>query len=244
MVDPKTGQATSTAPDGTVTTENLGNLGDLNGRNVNGGPGDLAACGTWANINADLPTESPGVPGRPGEASATLGDRQTIGDLGNIQRRPADRVTPGPGRPGVQPATWVTWATGRPSTTWATSGTSTRATRAEVLDRQSHRLENGDFATTFPDGGKSVFDPDTGQLTSIAPDGSEVTTEPHPRGRGDQPGRFRLLAGQRPVPQLLPGRLQPLHRPGHRHRHCHRPPGQGRDGHPRRVEHARRQQQA
>lgn len=27
VVDPKTGQATSTAPDGTVTTENLGSLG-------------------------------------------------------------------------------------------------------------------------------------------------------------------------------------------------------------------------
>ncbi|MGY5002487.1 AAWKG family protein, partial [Streptomyces griseus] len=38
-------------------------------------------------------------------------------------------------------------------------------------------LENGDFATTFPDGGKAVFDPDTGQLTSIAPDGSKVTTD-------------------------------------------------------------------
>ncbi|WYB29470.1 AAWKG family protein [Streptomyces sp. SM1P] len=79
-IDPATGQAVSTAPDGTVTTENLGNLGGLNGRNDIGDLGDLG------NINADLPTESPG--------------------------------------------TSVTSATGRPSTTWATSGTSTRTTSA------------------------------------------------------------------------------------------------------------------
>lgn len=125
VVDPKTGQATSTAPDGTVTTENLGNLGGLNGRNDIGDLGDLG------NINADLPTESPG----------DLGDRETIndlGDLGNLNTEDA----------------------GLKSSTGSLTG-----------------LENGDFATTFPDGGKTVFDPDTGQLTSIAPDGSEVTTD-------------------------------------------------------------------
>ncbi|NEE29594.1 hypothetical protein G3M53_29605, partial [Streptomyces sp. SID7982] len=66
-IDPATGQAVSTAPDGTVTTENLGNLGGLNGRNDIGDLGDLG------NINADLPTESPG----------DLGDRETINDLGD-----------------------------------------------------------------------------------------------------------------------------------------------------------------
>ncbi|MFJ2109149.1 AAWKG family protein [Streptomyces microflavus] len=128
VVDPKTGQATSTAPDGTVTTENLGSLGGLNGRNDIGDLGDLG------NINADLPTESPGDLG-------DLGDRETIndlGDLGNLNSGDA----------------------GLKSSTGSLTG-----------------LENGDFATTFPDGGKSVFDPDTGQLTSIAPDGSKVTTD-------------------------------------------------------------------
>ncbi|MFJ3939693.1 AAWKG family protein [Streptomyces parvus] len=124
-IDPATGQAVSTAPDGTVTTENLGNLGGLNGRNDIGDLRDLS------NINADLPTESPG----------DLGDRQTINDLGDLGNLNTDDA-------------------GLKSSTGSLTG-----------------LENGDFATTFPDGGKTVFDPDTGQLTSIAPDGSEVTTD-------------------------------------------------------------------
>ncbi|MFJ5867956.1 AAWKG family protein [Streptomyces parvus] len=127
-IDPATGQAVSTAPDGTVTTENLGNLGGLNGRNDIGDLGDLG------NINADLPTESPGDLG-------DLGDRETINDLGDL-------------------GNLNTGDAGLESPTGSLTG-----------------LENGDFATTFPDGGKTVFDPDTGQLTSIAPDGSEVTTD-------------------------------------------------------------------
>ncbi|MFI1226875.1 MULTISPECIES: AAWKG family protein [unclassified Streptomyces] len=128
VVDPKTGQAVSTAPDGTVTTENLGNLGGLNGRNE---IGDLGNLGDLGNIDTDLPTESDGG----------LGDRETINDLGDLGNLNTDR-------------------TGLESPTGSLTG-----------------LENGDFATTFPDGGKAVFDPDTGQLTSIAPDGSKVTTD-------------------------------------------------------------------
>ncbi|MFD3786411.1 AAWKG family protein [Streptomyces cyaneofuscatus] len=127
-IDPATGQAVSTAPDGTVTTENLGNLGGLNGRN---GIGDLGDLG---NINADLPTESRGDLG-------DLGDRETINDLGDLGNLNTDNA-------------------GLKSSTGSLTG-----------------LENGDFATTFPDGGKTVFDPDTGQLTSTAPDGSKTTTD-------------------------------------------------------------------
>ncbi|PVC90894.1 AAWKG family protein [Streptomyces sp. CS131] len=124
-IDPATGQAVSTAPDGTVTTENLGNLGGLNGRN------DIGDLRDPNNINVDLPTESPG----------DLGDRETINDLGDLGNLNTDDA-------------------GLKSSTGSLTG-----------------LEDGDFATTFPDGGKTVFDPDTGQLTSIAPDGSEVTTD-------------------------------------------------------------------
>ena len=130
-IDPTTGQAVSTAPDGTVTTENLGNLGGLNGRN------DIRNLGDLGNINADLPTESPGDLGD----LVDLGDRETINDLGDLGNLNTDDA-------------------GLKSSTGSLTG-----------------LENGDFATTFPDGGKTVFDPDTGQLTSIAPDGSEVTTD-------------------------------------------------------------------
>ncbi|MER7886459.1 AAWKG family protein [Streptomyces fimicarius] len=130
-IDPATGQVTSTAPDGSVTTENLGSLEGLNNRNGIGDMGDLG------NINADLPTESPGDLGDLGD----LGDRETVNDLGDLGNLNADDA-------------------GLESPTGSLTG-----------------LENGDFATTFPDGGKAVFDPDTGQLTSIAPDGSKVTTD-------------------------------------------------------------------
>ncbi|MFB8140313.1 AAWKG family protein [Streptomyces parvus] len=146
VVDPKTGQATSTAPDGTVTTENLGNLGDLNGRNGTGDLGDLGDLrdlGDLGNINADLPTESPGDLGDLGDLGdvGDVGGRETVNDLGDLGNLNTDDA-------------------GLKSSTGSLTG-----------------LENGDFATTFPDGGKTVFDPDTGQLTSIAPDGSKVTTD-------------------------------------------------------------------
>ncbi|WP_069738627.1 AAWKG family protein [Streptomyces sp. EN27] len=179
VVDPKTGQATSTAPDGTVTTENLGNLGDLNGRNVNGGPGDLGGLGDLrdlGNINADLPTESPGgLGGR--ESIGDLGDRQTIGDLGNIN---ADLPTESPGGLGDRESNGDLGDLGDRETIDDLGDLGNLNTGDAGLKSSTGSLtglENGDFATTFPDGGKSVFDPDTGQLTSIAPDGSEVTTD-------------------------------------------------------------------
>nr|WP_256096011.1 AAWKG family protein [Streptomyces sp. EN23] len=179
VVDPKTGQATSTAPDGTVTTENLGNLGDLNGRNVNGGPGDLGGLGDLrdlGNINADLPTESPGGLGER-ESIGDLGDRQTIGDLGNIN---ADLPTASPGGLGDRESNGDLGDLGDRETIDDLGDLGNLNTGDAGLKSSTGSLtglENGDFATTFPDGGKSVFDPDTGQLTSIAPDGSEVTTD-------------------------------------------------------------------
>ncbi|MFF4248087.1 AAWKG family protein [Streptomyces sp. NPDC001822] len=62
VVDPDTGQVTSTAPDGTTTTQNLGSPGNLNGQNGQGGPGDLGdidsgvtteSIGDLGNLNAD-----------------------------------------------------------------------------------------------------------------------------------------------------------------------------------------------
>ncbi|WP_030591582.1 AAWKG family protein [Streptomyces anulatus] len=146
VVDPRSGQATSTAPDGTVTTENLGSLGGLNERNGTGGPGDLGSLrdlGGLGNINADLPTESPGDLGDLGTVNdlGDLGDLGTVNDLGDLGNLNSDGA-------------------GLTSSTGSATG-----------------LENGDFATAFPDGGKAVFDPDTGLLTSIAPDGSRVTTD-------------------------------------------------------------------
>ncbi|MEI7031666.1 AAWKG family protein [Streptomyces pratensis] len=140
VVDPATGQAVSTAPDGTTTTQNLGSLGGLNDRGGAGGLGDLGSIrdlgdirdlGNLGDINADLPTESPG----------DFGDRETVNDLGDL----GNLNTDGPG--------------------------------LETPTGGLTELENGDFATTFPDGGKAVFDPNSGLLTSIGADGSSVITD-------------------------------------------------------------------
>ncbi|MFJ9055082.1 AAWKG family protein [Streptomyces sp. NPDC102409] len=116
VVDPTTGQAVTTDPDGATTTQNLGSLGDLNGQNSSGGPGDLG------DINADLPTQS-------------IGD---LGDLGDLNGGLSGLETPTGGHTA---------------------------------------LTNGDFATTFADGSKGVFDPDTGSFSMTGPDGSTVTTD-------------------------------------------------------------------
>ncbi|WP_405666337.1 AAWKG family protein [Streptomyces sp. NBC_01166] len=118
VVDPTTGQATTTDADGTTTTQNLGSLGDLNGRSSLGGPTDLGDLG---DINADLPTQS-------------ISDL----DLGRLN----------PGGSGLETPTGGHTA-----------------------------LVNDDFATTFPDGSKGVFDADTGAFTMTGPDGSSVTTD-------------------------------------------------------------------
>jgi hypothetical protein len=119
VVDPTMGQATTTDTDGTTTTQNLGSLGDLNGRNSLGGPTDLGDLG---DINTDLPTQS-------------IGD---LGDFGNLSNSLSGLETPTGGHTA---------------------------------------LVNDDFATTFADGSKGVFDADTGSFTMTGPDGSTVTTD-------------------------------------------------------------------
>ncbi|MFD4763285.1 AAWKG family protein [Streptomyces sp. NPDC058439] len=119
VVDPTTGQATSTDPDGTTTTRNLGSLGNLNGPSGSGGPADPGSLG---DINTDLTTES-------------IGD---LGGLGDLNGGSSGLETP-------------------------TGGHTS--------------LVNDDFSTTYPDGSKGVFDPDTGTLTMTRPDGSSVTTD-------------------------------------------------------------------
>ncbi|MFG2243535.1 hypothetical protein ACGFQC_35245, partial [Streptomyces sp. NPDC048734] len=116
-VDPATGQTVTTKPDGTITTENLGSLGNLNGQNSFGNLDDLGG------INTDLPTES-------------IGD---LGDLGDLN---------GGDRSGLETPTGGHTA-----------------------------LDDGDFTTTFADGSKATFDPDTGMLTSTRPDGTTTVTD-------------------------------------------------------------------
>ncbi|MGW7183674.1 AAWKG family protein [Streptomyces sp. NPDC054855] len=121
-VDPSTGQAVTTDPDGRTTTQNLGSLGNLNGGNGDTGAGNLGNLGDLGDLNS-----------RP--------DTQSISDLGNLGD-----------------------LNGGPSGLETSTGAHTS-------------LDHGDFATTFADGSKASFDPDSGILTSTNPDGSTTLTD-------------------------------------------------------------------
>ncbi|MGC5542954.1 AAWKG family protein [Streptomyces griseus] len=194
VVDPRTGQAVSTAPDGTTTTENLGSLGDLNGRNGTGDLGDLGNLrdlGNLGDINADLPTESRGDLGNLGD----LGDRGSLDDLGDLGNLNTDRLgleTPTGGHTAFGDDGFTTSfpdgseavfdpETGQLTTT-RPDGTSvvTDLTHGASLtnpDGSTTTLDNGRLSTTFPDGSRQVIDPDTGVATVTDPQGRTETVD-------------------------------------------------------------------
>ncbi|WP_405387946.1 AAWKG family protein [Streptomyces sp. NBC_01102] len=234
-VDPSTGQAVTTDPDGNTTTQNLGSLGNLNGSN---GLGDLG------DINADLPTESTGNLGdlnggsggsleTPTGGSTDLGDGKlttefpdgssstfdpdsglvttthpdgsvTTQDLGDgIKVTNPDGSVTSLGDDGKLTTTFpdgstqtVDPSTGQAVTTDPDGNTTTQNLGSlgnlngsnglgdlgsinglETPTGGHTAFVNDDFATTFADGSKAVFDPDSGTFTSTGPDGSTVDTD-------------------------------------------------------------------
>ncbi|MEU1126225.1 AAWKG family protein [Streptomyces sp. NPDC005899] len=166
VVDPSTGQAVSTAPDGTTTTENLGSLSGLNGPN---GLGDLG------DINSDLPTTS-------------VGD---LGDLGNLDGdRPSLRTPTGGSTELGDGALATDFPDGSSTSFDPDSGVLTTThpdgsvttqdlgdgARVTNPDGSVTSLgDDGKLTTTFPDGTRQVVDPSTGQAVSTAPDGTTTT---------------------------------------------------------------------
>ncbi|NUK53072.1 AAWKG family protein [Streptomyces lunaelactis] len=172
-VDPSTGQAITTDPDGTTTTENLGDLGNLNGQNR---LGDLNGLGDLGDINSDITTE-------------------TIGDLGDLNSDRSGLETPTGGSTELDDSGdfTTTFADGSKSTFDPDSGlltttdadgttTTTDLTHgAEVTnsDGSSTILDNGQLTTTFPDGSTQVIDPDTGIATITDAQGNTETVDLH-----------------------------------------------------------------
>ncbi|MFC8592144.1 AAWKG family protein [Streptomyces atroolivaceus] len=169
VVDPTTGQATSTAPDGATTTENLGNLGGLNGSNGLGDLGDLGG------INADLPTTSV----------------DDLGDLGGLNGAGGSLETPTGGSTQLSDGALTTDFPDGSSTAFdPDSGllTTTHPDGSVTTQDLGGGMEvtnpdgsvtslgdDGKLTTTFPDGTTQVVDPTTGQATSTAPDGTTTT---------------------------------------------------------------------
>ncbi|MCK8435470.1 hypothetical protein G3I77_21345 [Streptomyces sp. D2-8] len=165
-VDPTTGGTTTTRPDGSTVTENLGNLGRLNGGSGQGGLGDLG------NIDSGLPTES-------------IGD---LGDLGNLNTGLSDGLqTPTGGHTAFDDGDFTTtFADGSRATFDPDNGmlTTTRADGTTTVTDLTHgaqvtnpdgsrtALDDGKLTTTFPDGSTQVIDPDTGIATVTDPQGN------------------------------------------------------------------------
>ncbi|KFG72836.1 AAWKG family protein [Streptomyces mutabilis] len=189
QVDPSTGQAVVTDPDGTTTTENLGTLGDLNSGRAIGDPSDLGldglgtavtteSLGDLGGLNSGLGTDpdtglDSGAAGgfdvdQSGLQSPTGGHTTLLG--GDFATTFADgsEATFDPGNGLLT----TTDADGTTTTTDLTHGA--RVTNA---DGSTTFLDNGMLNTTFPDGSKQVIDPDTGVATLTDPQGDTETLD-------------------------------------------------------------------
>ncbi|MFC5170889.1 AAWKG family protein [Streptomyces mutomycini] len=169
VVDPATGQAVSTAPDGTVTTENLGSLGNLNGGN--GGLGDLG------DINSSLPTDSIGDLGNLGDLNSGNGGSLETPTGGSTQLGDSGLTTdfPDGSSSKFDPDSGVLTTT-HPDGSVTTQDLGDLGQVTNPDGSVTSLGDDGKLTTTFPDGTEQVVDPATGQAVSTAPDGT-VTTE-------------------------------------------------------------------
>jgi actin-related protein len=161
--DPDTGVLTTTQPDGSVTTTDLGN-----GATVTNPDGSTTSLGTGGKLTTTFPDgTTQTVDPATGQTTTTHPDGTTttedLGSLGNLNGHhqlgglPSDLTTESLGDLGGLNA--------------GHSGLDTPTGGFTALDA------DGDFTTQFGDGSHSVFDPDNGMLTSTHADGSTTTTD-------------------------------------------------------------------
>ncbi|MFS8202486.1 AAWKG family protein [Streptomyces sp. CWNU-52B] len=176
-VDPSTGQTVTTNPDGTTTTENLGNLGDLNGQNDFGSDlntQSLTDLGDLGDLNSGQGLDTP------------TGGSTGIDDAGDFATTFRDGST-GTFDPDTGTFT-STDADGTTTTTDLTHG-------AEVTnpDGSTTRLDNGLLTTDFPDGSTQVIDPETGIATVTDAQGNTETVNLNDLNRPGDLDRSDLL---------------------------------------------------
>ncbi|MFJ3288499.1 AAWKG family protein [Streptomyces sp. NPDC086669] len=167
-VDPSTGQVSTTDPDGTTTTQNLGDLGDLNA-DANADLGD---------IDSDLPTQSETDLGdlgnlnadRSGLETPTGGSTQLSGDDITTDFRDGSRIS-------FDPDSGLLTSTDADGTTTTTD--LTHGATVNNPDGSRTSLDNGMLTTEFPDGSKQVVDPDTGIATVTDPQGNTERIDLH-----------------------------------------------------------------
>ncbi|MGV9966377.1 AAWKG family protein [Streptomyces olivaceus] len=184
-IDPSTGQAVTTNPDGTTTTTDLGSLGGLNGQGNQGGLDSLGDLQTQSNGDlgglGDLDLGSlDGLNsgGGSGLETPTGGDTSLAGD---------DLLTRFPD--GTQ-ATFDTQTGMLTATNPDGSVTTTDLTHgAQVTnpDGSVTSLDNGMLTTDFPDGSTQVVDPETGIATVTDAQGNTETVNLHDLNTGNGP---------------------------------------------------------
>ncbi|MER5891225.1 AAWKG family protein, partial [Streptomyces sp. NPDC001941] len=166
VADPSTGQVTSTDPDGRTTTQNLGNLGDLNHKNGLDGLPDL---------NPDLPTETTGDLGHLGDLNSGHGLATPTG--GHVVAGDNGFTTTFPdGSTSVFNPDNGTLVTTHPDGSTTTTDL-THGAKVANPDGSSTVLDNGHLKTTFPDGSSQSIDPDTGVTTVTDPQGHTRTVD-------------------------------------------------------------------
>ncbi|WP_419668727.1 AAWKG family protein [Streptomyces sp. 2-1] len=185
-VDPSTGQAITTDPDGKTITENLGDLGNLNGQNNINDLGDLG------DIDNDVTTESLGNLGDLNSDGSALetptGGELTLDDAGDFTTTFADGSSTS-----FDPDNGLltsTDANGDTTTTDLTHGATVTNPDGSVTT-----LDNGQLTTTFPDGSTQVIDPDTGIATLTDPQGNTERVDLHDLNSGAGNDRSDILDG-------------------------------------------------
>ncbi|GHB80690.1 hypothetical protein GCM10010306_088830 [Streptomyces umbrinus] len=185
-VDPSTGQAVTTDPDGKTITENLGDLGNLNGQNNINDLGDLG------DIDNDVTTESLGNLGDLNSDGSALetptGGELTLDDAGDFTTTFADGSSTS-----FDPDNGLltsTDANGDTTTTDLTHGATVTNPDGSVTT-----LDNGQLTTTFPDGSTQVIDPDTGIATLTDPQGNTERVDLHDLNSGAGNDRSDILDG-------------------------------------------------
>ncbi|MEV6171937.1 AAWKG family protein [Streptomyces sp. NPDC051954] len=163
--DPDSGTLTTTHPDGSVTTQNLGD-----GTRVTNPDGSVTSLGDDGKLTTTFPDgTTQTVDPATGQTTTTdpdgttttenlgnLNSQDGLGDLGDIN---PDLTTESVGDLGDL------------------GNLNTGGGGLDTPTGGNTELVGDDFATTFADGSKSVFDADTGTLTTTDPNGSTTTTD-------------------------------------------------------------------
>ncbi|RPK56995.1 hypothetical protein EES43_23135 [Streptomyces sp. ADI96-02] len=156
VIDPRTGEAVTTNPDGSTSTSNLGDLGGLNG--LNGPDGALDGL-------RDL-----GLDGNGDGLETPTGGRTSLGLDGDL-----DNVFPDGSRSSFDPDTGELTTTNPDGSTKTVD--LTHGATVTNPDGSKTVLDNGMLKTTYPDGTTQIVDPETGRTTITDPDGKTRTVD-------------------------------------------------------------------